>query len=109
MSNKIYWEPCDYLVEDKINGKEYKMHVTQQLKCDNPNVDKVWFTASASRILEEKTYLNLHLIMKDGGRHSLTGEHVADSDSESFLIQQMEHLLDVGHPLAYPLFKTPNP
>jgi len=92
MSNKISWQPCDYWREETINGKTYRQHVKQQLVCQNPRVEKVWFTGSTGTQPGSPIITHLNVICKDGHREELKFDDTEFNESEA--LNKMEKILD---------------
>lgn len=75
MGSYIKWEDCDKWADDfnprtgKIIPKAH--HITRELVCSRPEVEKAWFHGPLSMKPESRPILSFEMIMKNGERFAM--------------------------------------
>lgn len=84
MDKYIKWEDADKSsLEVLPSGKQIEHHITRQIVCSHPQVDKIWQWGGMMPSLGEDSISNhLEIMTKDGQRYSekVTDEQIRNAD-----------------------------
>lgn len=98
MSNRIYYKefpepkPYKYL----LSGKEISGDVSGEWLCENPEIEKVWFTASLGYPDESKMNMQLNIFFKNGNRHDFQIKEADQTTHETLVKMAEEYLNNCG-------------